>query len=120
MIFSHTILKCYLYHDTDVCKQGNEVFLIFIVAREYFCERKIIYVFTTTLTCYVKSSKEIAVVLGPTSIHSARIFCIGFACFEQTETICFILYFNGRLLFSSDVCYIFLVFITAKQLVCGK
>ena len=99
--------------------KATKYFLIFIVARGYFCERKIIYVFTTTLTCYVKSSKEIAVVLGP-QLHSVRIFCIGFACFEQTETICFILYFNGRLLFSSDVCYIFLVFITAKQLVCGK
>ena len=119
MIFSHTILKCYLYHDTDVCKQGNEVFLIFIVAREYFCERKIIYVFTTTLTCYVSRPKRLQSFWGP-QLHSVRIFCIGFACFEQTETICFILYFNGRLLFSSDVCYIFLVFITAKQLVCGK
>ena len=46
-------------------------------------------------------------------------FCIGFACFEDRDYL-FNLYVNGRLLFSSDVCYIFLVFITAKLLDCAN
>ena len=46
-------------------------------------------------------------------------FCIGFAWFEDRDYL-FNLYVNGRLLFSSDVCYIFLVFIIAKLLDCAN
>ena len=114
VLFPHTILNVIYHvykHDTDVCEQDNEVFLIFIVAREYFRGRKIIYVFNTTLICYVKSFKEIADIFGAHNYILFIRFCIGFA-----ETICLIH------ILMRDFCSVmtsftyFLLFITAKLL----